>query len=142
MAQSIKTHDLLIRTKRIRNFANLNLKLRLQFPDIDLKKIKNFNERTFHIIKKNLSSAEYNKALNLGEPSIELVRNEIRIYPNKNLFSHIIGNVDIDQQGVSGLELYLNDEILDEEKINEPIVLSVNQNIQFIVIKVYFDKGL
>lgn len=133
LAQSIKTHDLLIRTKRIRNFANLNLKLRLQFPDIDLKKIKNFNERTFHIIKKNLSSAEYNKALNLGEPSIELVRNEIRIYPNKNLFSHIIGNVDIDQQGVSGLELYLNDEILDEEKINEPIVLSVNQNIQFIV---------
>ena len=39
------------------------------------------------IIKKNLTPHEYNKALRLGEPSIELVRNEVRVYPNKNLFS-------------------------------------------------------
>ena len=133
LAYNIKTHDLLIRTKRVKNFKNLNLKLRLKFSDIDLKKIKNFKDKPFHIIKKNLTPFEYNKALRLGEPSIELVRNEVRVYPNKNLFSHIIGNVDVDQNGISGIEMFLDKQILDKNKIDKPIVLSVDQNIQFII---------
>ena len=139
LAYSIKTHDLLVRTKKIKNFNNLNLKLRIKFPEVDLKKIENLNKKSFHIIKKNLSPAEYNNALSLGEPSIELVENETRIYPDKNLFSHILGNVDTDQQGVSGIELFLNDEILDKKKINIPIVLSVDQRIQFIIRETLLD---
>ena len=80
-----------------------------------------------------MTPSEYNKALRLGEPSIELVRNEVRVYPNKNLFSHIIGNVDVDQKGISGIEMFLDKEILNKNKIDEPIVLSVDQNIQFII---------
>ena len=140
LAYSIKTHDLLVRTKKIKNFNNLNLKLRIKFPEVDLKKIENLNKKSFHIIKKNLSPAEYNNALSLGEPSIELVENETRIYPDKNLFSHILGNVDTDQQGVSGIELFLNDEILDKKKINIPIVLSVDQRIQFIIRETLLDS--
>ena len=140
LAYSIKTHDLLIRTKKIKNFNNLNLKLRINFPGVDLKKIKNFNKKSFHVIKKNLSPVEYNNALSLGEPSLELVENETRIYPDKNLFSHILGNVDTDQQGISGIELFLNDEILDKKKINIPIVLSVDQRVQFIIRETLLDS--
>ena len=140
LAYSIKTHDLLIRTKKIKNFNNLNLKLRIKFPEVDLKKIKNFNKKSFHVIKKNLSPVEYNDALSLGEPSLELVENETRIYPDKNLFSHILGNVDTDQQGISGIELFLNDEILDKKKINIPIVLSVDQRVQFIIRETLLDS--
>ena len=133
LAYNIKTHDLLIRSKKVKNLNNLNLKLRINFNDIDLKKIKNFKNKPSHIIKKNLTPSEYNKALRLGEPSIELVRNEVRVYPNKNLFSHIIGNVDVDQKGISGIEMFLDEEILNKKKIDEPIVLSVDQNVQFII---------
>lgn len=140
LAYSIKTHDLLIRTKKIKNFNNLNLKLRIKFPEVDLKKIKNFNKKSFHVIKKNLRPVEYNNALSLGEPSLELVENETRIYPDKNLFSHILGNVDTDQQGISGIELFLNDEILDKKKINIPIVLSVDQRVQFIIRETLLDS--
>ena len=148
LAYNIKTHDLLIRTKKIKNFENLNLKLKIKFPDIDLKKIKNFNGKSFHIIKKNLNPSEYNKAISLGEPSIELVSNEARIYPQKNLFSHIIGNVDTDNQGVSGIEKFLNDDLIDQSKIEKPVVLSLDQNLQFIIhqtltegLKVFSAKG-
>ena len=133
LAYNIKTHNLLIRTKKIKNFENLNLKLKIKFPDIDLKKIKNLNGKSFHIIKKNLNPSEYNKAISLGEPSIELVSNEARIYPQKNLFSHIIGNVDTDNQGVSGIEKFLNDDLIDKSKIETPVVLSLDQNLQFII---------
>ena len=148
LAYNIKTHDLLIRTKKIKNFENLNLKLKIKFPDIDLKKIKNLNGKSFHIIKKNLNPSEYNKAISLGEPSIELVSNEARIYPQKNLFSHIIGNVDTDNQGVSGIEKFLNDDLIDQSKIEKPVVLSLDQNLQFIIhqtltegLKVFSAKG-
>jgi len=148
LAYNIKTHDLLIRTKKIKNFENLNLKLKIKFPDIDLKKIKNLNGKSFHIIKKNLNPSEYNKAISLGEPSIELVSNEARIYPQKNLFSHIIGNVDTDNQGVSGIEKFLNDDLIDQSKIEAPVVLSLDQNLQFIIhqtltegLKVFSAKG-
>ena len=148
LAYNIKTHDLLIRTKKIKNFENLNLKLKIKFPDIDLKKIKNLNDKSFHIIKKNLNPSEYNKAISLGEPSIELVSNEVRIYPQKNLFSHIIGNVDTDNQGVSGIEKFLNDDLIDQSKIETPVVLSLDQNLQFIIhqtltegLKVFSAKG-
>ena len=148
LAYNIKTHDLLIRTKKIKNFENLNLKLKIKFPDIDLKKIKNFNGKSFHIIKKNLNPSEYNKAISLGEPSIELASNEARIYPQKNLFSHIIGNVDTDNQGVSGIEKFLNDDLIDQSKIETPVVLSLDQNLQFIIhqtltegLKVFSAKG-
>ena len=148
LAYNIKTHDLLIRTKKIKNFENLNLKLKIKFPDIDLKKIKNLHGKSFHIIKKNLNPSEYNKAISLGEPSIELVSNEARIYPQKNLFSHIIGNVDTDNQGVSGIEKFLNDDLIDQSKIETPVVLSLDQNLQFIIhqtltegLKVFSAKG-
>ena len=148
LAYNIKTHDLLIRTKKIKNFENLNLKLKIKFPDIDLKKIKNLNVKSFHIIKKNLNPSEYNKAISLGEPSIELVSNEARIYPQKNLFSHIIGNVDTDNQGVSGIEKFLNNDLIDHSKIEKPVVLSLDQNLQFIIhqtltegLKVFSAKG-
>ena len=148
LAYNIKTHDLLIRTKKIKNFENLNLKLKIKFPDIDLKKIKNLNGKSFHIIKKNLNPSEYNKAISLGEPSIELLSNEARIYPQKNLFSHIIGNVDTDNQGVSGIEKFLNDDLIDQSKIEKPVVLSLDQNLQFIIhqtltegLKVFSAKG-
>ena len=148
LAYNIKTHDLLIRTKKIKNFENLNLKLKIKFPDIDLKKIKNLNSKSFHIIKKNLNPSEYNKAISLGEPSIELVSNEARIYPQKNLFSHIIGNVDTDNLGVSGIEKFLNDDLIDQSKIEKPVVLSLDQNLQFIIhqtltegLKVFSAKG-
>jgi len=148
LAYNIKTHDLLIRTKKIKNFENLNLKLKIKFPNIDLKKIKNFNGKSFHIIKKNLNPSEYNKAISLGEPSIELVSNEARIYPQKNLFSHIIGNVDTDNQGVSGIEKFLHDDLIDQSKIETPVVLSLDQNLQFIIhqtltegLKVFSAKG-
>ena len=39
----------------------------------------------------------------LGDKSIK-PQEKIRIYPQKNLFSHIIGQIDDDNFGISGLK--------------------------------------
>ena len=53
-----------------------------------------------------------------------------RQYPHRNLFSHIIGQIDGDNNGISGLEKSL-DEIL--KKTKDPIVLSIDADIQYLV---------
>ena len=45
--------------------------------------------------------------INLLEPRDNL----IRIYPQKNLFSHIIGQIDNDNNGISGLEKSLDENL-------------------------------
>ena len=51
-------------------------------------------------------------------------------YPEKNLFSHIIGQIDNDNNGVSGLEKSL-DKILRNSK--KPIQLTVDKDLQFLI---------
>jgi len=68
--------------------------------------------------------------MQLGDKSIESRDNLIRIYPQKNLFSHIIGQIDNDNNGISGLEKSL-DENLKNSK--EPITLTVDKDIQFLI---------
>ena len=54
--------------------------------------------------------------MQLGDKSIQPEEKLIRIYPEKNLFSHIIGQIDDNNQGISGLEKSL-DEKLKKQKI-------------------------
>ena len=47
------------------------------------------------------------------------------MYPQKNLFSHILGQIDNDNNGISGLEKSLNENL---RSSREPIKLTVRKN--------------
>ena len=53
-----------------------------------------------------------------------------RVYPQKNLFSHIIGQIDDDNNGISGLEKSLDKEL---KKNKDKIQLTVDKDIQFLI---------
>ena len=54
----------------------------------------------------------------------------LRIYPQKNLFSHIIGQIDNDNIGISGLEKSLNEILI---KSRKSIRLTVDKDLQFLI---------
>ena len=54
------------------------------------------------------------------------------MYPQKNLFSHILGQIDDDNNGISGLEKSLNENL---RKSKDPIKLTVDKDIQFLIRK-------
>ena len=68
--------------------------------------------------------------MKLGDKSIQSEERLTRVYPEKNLFSHIIGQIDNDNNGISGLEKYLNKKLKER---TEPIFLSVDTDIQFLI---------
>jgi cell division protein FtsI (penicillin-binding protein 3) len=54
------------------------------------------------------------------------------MYPQKNLFSHVLGQIDDNNNGISGLEKSLNDELRESE---DPIRLTLDKDIQFLIRK-------
>jgi len=68
--------------------------------------------------------------MKLGDKSIQPEEKLIRIYPEKNLFSHTLGQIDNDNNGISGLEKSLDKNLKNSQK---PIKLTVDTDIQFLI---------
>ena len=66
----------------------------------------------------------------MGEKSIRLEQKITRVYPDKNLFSHVIGQIDDDNNGISGIEKSF-DEILKDGR--DRLTLTLDKELQFII---------
>ena len=56
------------------------------------------------------------------------------MYTHGNLFSHIVGQIDYDNYGISGIEKYFDKE-LKKRELNQPLRLTLDSNIQYIINK-------
>ena len=131
LVKTINSIDIGISPSKIINEKKLLLNLGYIFPDKDYKKIKKkIEKRKFFYFEKKISEENYEKLMQLGDKSIEPRDNLIRIYPQKNLFSHIIGQIDIDNNGISGLEKSLDQDLKNKKT---PIILTVDKDIQFLI---------
>ena len=81
-------------------------------------------------MEKRVSQEKYEKLRLLGDKSIIFEEKLSRIYPQKNLFSHIIGQIDDNNNGISGIEKYYDDEL---KTIKKKLKLTVDTDIQFLI---------
>ena len=95
-----------------------------------MKLKKKMNQKNFFYLEKKVSEENYEKLMKLGDKSLNPEEKVLRIYPQKNLFSHIIGQIDNDNIGISGLEKSLNELLI---KSRKPIRLTVDKDLQFLI---------
>ena len=69
----------------------------------------------------------------MGEKGIIFEPFQSRIYTHANLYSHILGQVDYDNFGVSGVEKYFDRELKDKKLFNNLLQLTLDTNIQHII---------
>ena len=72
----------------------------------------------------------YHQVKLLGEKSIRIERKITRIYPDKNLFSHVVGQIDDDNNGISGLEKSFDKALKDGRNT---LTLTLDKELQFII---------
>lgn len=85
---------------------------------------------SFRYIKRRILPSEA-KAINaLGEPGLQLEREPDRLYPNQKLAAHILGHVDIDGRGGSGLERALDERLSRPDLRGTPLMLSIDARVQ------------
>ena len=131
LVKTVSSTDIGISTQKVINKKKLILNLKLIFPNKDFEKIEsNLENKKFFYFEKKISDENYEKVMKLGDKSIQPEQRLTRIYPEKNLFSHIIGQIDDDNTGISGLEKSLDRKL---KTIQEPIKLTVDKDIQFLI---------
>ena len=131
LAKTVFTQNVGINPKHEKDKKKLFLKLKLLFPDLDIETFNDkFEKENFFYIKKKLTPEKYNQVRLLGEKSVITEQKITRIYPHENLFSHVLGQIDDDNNGISGLEKSLDEEL---KKLKKKIQLTLDTNIQFLI---------
>ncbi len=106
----------------------LLITLKLLFPKKNFKQ-KIYGKKFFYVQKK-ISQEKLEKILLLGDKSFIQEEKIARVYPNRELFSHVLGQIDDDNNGISGLEKTFDYELTTSKN---PLTLTVDTEIQYLI---------
>tara|TARA_B100001013_G_scaffold109743_1_gene62957 strand:- start:2049 stop:3740 length:1692 start_codon:yes stop_codon:yes gene_type:complete len=131
LAKTVNTLTIGIKPNLIINEKKLLINLQLIFPNKDFNKIKKkIKKKKYFRLEKELSQNQIERLRLLGDKSIQFEEQITRVYPQQNLFSHVLGQIDDDNNGVSGIEKFFDYEL---KKSNDPLKLTVDSDIQFLI---------
>tara|TARA_B100001121_G_C18680195_1_gene618184 strand:+ start:248 stop:1975 length:1728 start_codon:yes stop_codon:yes gene_type:complete len=142
ISRNIRSYHVAINPKLINNKENFLIKLRINFPNLPIRQVeKKIGKGKYFYLKKRINQIEKKKFWQLGEKGIIFEPFQSRIYTHSSLFSHIIGQVDYDNYGISGLEKFFDKELKNQDLIKEPLKLTLDTNIQHLI-NTELDKSL
>ena len=131
IVKTVSSINIGINPTQVIDKKKLLINLKYIFPNKNFIEIKKkLNKNKFFWFEKKISDEKYEKIMNLGDKSIIPNESLTRLYPQRNLFSHIIGQIDDDNNGISGLEKSLDSEL---KKKSESISLTVDSDIQHLI---------
>ncbi len=112
-------------------------------PDLDADDLRKrlSTNAGFAWIKREITPAQQKQIPALGIPGIGFLTENRRFYPGGATAAHILGLVNVDNQGIAGMEKYIDDTWLADlhaagfarDRALEPVKLSVDLRVQHIV---------
>tara|TARA_B100000965_G_scaffold376052_1_gene368985 strand:+ start:2110 stop:3780 length:1671 start_codon:yes stop_codon:yes gene_type:complete len=131
LAKTIMMTNVGINPNLVINKKNLILNLKLIFPNKNFDEvIKKLNGDKFFYLQKKITQDKLDKIILLGDKSLIYEEKISRIYPHKNLFSHVIGQIDDNNNGISGIEKKYDYEL---RKKSQPLQLSMDIYLQHLI---------
>ena len=138
LATNVNLYDVGIKPKALKEEEKkiLLIKLSLVLPELDLGRIKKkLKQDQFFWLGKRLTPQEKDKLWLIGNKAFVYESKISRIYPQKNLFSHILGQTDDVNDGISGIEKSLDKILKNKKNIKSPLSLTLDSNLQYIIRK-------
>ncbi|PZP40204.1 MAG: penicillin-binding protein [Pseudomonas fluorescens] len=121
LAATLKVYSLYADPKRILDPQDVIRRLPKALPDLDMGRLKaqlDDPTRRFIWIKRRLTPDEAQRVNALGLPGLEFREEFVRVYPHRSLASHILGAVDVDNQGLAGVERGFNSQLEKGEDVH------------------------
>jgi cell division protein FtsI (penicillin-binding protein 3) len=109
-------------------------------PDLDAAEVRErlSSKRRFVWLKREITPQQRIDIHNLGLPGLGFMTENKRVYPNGVAAAHVIGHVNIDNQGIAGIEKWLDGSGLADlhlaglatNRLQKPVELSIDLRIQ------------
>ncbi|MBZ9846750.1 penicillin-binding protein 2 [Mesorhizobium sp. CA14] len=143
LATDIKTASLFAEPRRIVDADEAIEKLSTVLPEIDYeqtyRKLK--SGAGFVWLQRQLTPKQQADILALGVPGLGFRTEKRRFYPSGETSSYIVGLTNIDNQGISGMEKYIDEQGLSDLQASglavakdlKPVKLSIDLRVQHVV---------
>jgi cell division protein FtsI (penicillin-binding protein 3) len=140
LATDIRTPSLFAEPRRIIDPDEATELLAGVLPGLDGRETRDrlASKRGFAWLKREITPEQQQAVHRLGIPGTGFLPENKRVYPDGNEFSHIVGHVNIDNQGIAGIEKWIDNRGLADlhragfgaDREQEPIRLSVDVRVQ------------
>jgi cell division protein FtsI (penicillin-binding protein 3) len=140
LATDIKSPSLFGEPRRIIDKDEAVELLTATLPDLDTGEVRErlSSKKGFVWLKREITPKQQQEVHRLGIPGIGFLRENKRVYPTGNEVAHLIGLVNIDNQGIAGMEKWLDNNGLADlhragfatDRLQRPVELSVDLRVE------------
>lgn len=141
LATDIKTSSLFAEPRKIIDVDEAVELLTAVLPDLDATEVRErlSSKRGFVWLKREITPNQQQEIHRLGIPGVGFLTENKRVYPNGAVISHEIGHVNIDNQGIAGIEKWLDGQGLAAlhmaglatDQMQRPVKLAVDLRVQY-----------
>ncbi len=141
LATDVKTPSLFAEPRKIIDVDEAVELLTAVLPDLDTNEVRErlSSKRGFVWLKRDITPEQQQQIHRLGIPGVGFLTENKRVYPNGPIVSHEIGYVNIDNQGIAGIEKWLDGQGLAalhmaglaSDQLQRPVNLAVDLRVQF-----------
>jgi cell division protein FtsI (penicillin-binding protein 3) len=141
LATDIKSPSLFAEPRKIIDVDEAVELLTAVLPDLDATEVRDrlSSKRGFVWLKREITPSQQHDIHRLGIPGIGFLTENKRVYPNGAVISHEIGHVNIDNQGIAGIEKWLDGQGLAAlhmaglatDQLQKPVKLAVDLRVQY-----------
>jgi cell division protein FtsI (penicillin-binding protein 3) len=140
LATDVKAPSLFAEPRRLIDTDEATELLTATLPDIDTAEVRDrlSSRKGFVWLKRDITPQQQLDIHRLGIPGVGFLRENKRVYPTGNEVAHLIGLVNIDNQGIAGMEKWLDNNGLADlhragfatDRLQQPIELSVDLRVE------------
>ena len=140
LATDVKAPSLFAEPRRLIDHDEAVELLTATLPDLDTGEVRErlAGRKGFVWLKREITPKQQQEIHRLGIPGIGFLRENKRVYPTGNEVAHLIGLVNIDNQGIAGMEKWLDSNGLADlhragfatDRLQRPIELSVDLRVE------------
>ncbi len=140
LATDIRTASLFAEPRRIIDPDDAAERLATVLPDLDVRRVRAqlATDAGFVWLKREITPRQRDAVHHLGIPGLGFTMENRRFYPGGATASHILGHVNIDNQGIAGLEKHIDSLGLADlhqagfamDNELEPFALSIDLRVQ------------
>src|SRR5436309_2595238 len=140
LATDVRTPSLFAEPHRIIDVDEASELLTAVMPDIDAAELRArlASKRRFVWLKREITPEQREQIHRLGIPGVGFLPENKRVYPNGAEVSHVLGHVNIDNQGSAGIEKWLDSRGLADlhlaglatDRLQKPVELAVDLRVQ------------